>query len=197
MNRRSDPQGREHPDPHELGRPIPLWVLAVAGLLALWGVWYILDAGPLTDARHGDVRTLDDLRAKPGPAAGAAADGAAIYAARCVACHQASGAGLPGVFPPLAGSEWVLGAERALLQILLHGAEGELTVKGQVYKGAMPAFGAQLADAELAAVASHIRKQWGNEAAAIETAAVARERAASKDRQAPWKGDAELKALLQ
>lgn len=198
QRKESDPQGRENPDPHELGRPIPLWVLGVAALLAAWGVYYILAAGPLVEARYGDVRSLDDLRAKPGAdagAAGAAVDGAAIYAARCVACHQATGAGLPGVFPPLAGSDWVLGAEKVLLQILLHGAEGELTVKGQVYKGAMPAFGAQLADAELAAVASHIRKQWGNDATPIDVAAVARERAASKERQTPWKGDAELTAL--
>lgn len=197
MTRPSDPQGRENPDPHELRRPIPLWVLAFAALLVLWGVYYIVDSGPLVESRYGDLRTLDDLRAKPGAGAAAgSADGAALYAARCVACHQATGAGLPGVFPPLAGSEWVLGNEKALVQILLHGAEGELTVKGVVYRGVMPAFGAQLADAELAAVASHIRRQWGNSAAPIDAAAVARERAASKERQTPWKGDAELKALL-
>jgi mono/diheme cytochrome c family protein len=191
-------EGRENPDPQELSRPIPLAVLGFALLMVLWGVWYILSSHSFVAPEYGDARSLDDLRAKTA-ATGAAgtADGAAIYAARCVACHQASGAGLPGVFPPLAGSEWVLGAEKALLQILLHGAEGELTVKGTVYKGAMPAFGAQLADAELAAVASHIRQQWGNQAAPIAVAAVASEREASKERQTPWKGDAELKALLQ
>ena len=73
-------------------------------------------------------------------------DGKQVYTANCVACHQATGAGLPSVFPPLDDSEWVIGEPRVLANILLHGVDGELTVKGTAYKGAMPAFG-QLGDA--------------------------------------------------
>ena len=64
--------------------------------------------------------------------------------------------GLPGVFPPLDGSEWVNGDARIVANILLHGVSGPIAVKGSNFSGAMPPF-AQLSDAELAAVASHVR----------------------------------------
>ncbi|EWS55601.1 MULTISPECIES: cytochrome c [unclassified Methylibium] len=122
-------------------------------------------------------------------------DGTAAYASRCVACHQASGAGLPGVFPPLAGSEWVVGKETTLIALVLHGASGPLTVKGGTYNGVMPAFGAQLQDAELAAVLTHIRSQWGNAAAPVTADAVAAVRKDTAARTEPYKGDVELAPL--
>ena len=93
-------------------------------------------------------------------------DGKAVFAAQCAACHQATGKGLPGVFPPLDGSEWVQGNTRILANILLHGINGEISVAGATYSGAMPAF-QQLGDAELAAVASYIRSAWSNKAGAL------------------------------
>jgi len=197
MNPGSRQERRENPDPQELSRPIPWAVLVFALACAVWGSLYIATSGPFVAAEHGDGRSLDDLRAQASttrPGAGMA-DGAALYAARCAACHQASGAGLPGVFPPLAGSEWVLGKEALLIQILLHGIEGELRVKETVYKGSMPAFGAQLDDAELAAVASHVRRQWGNGAGPVTAAAVTAQRQASAQRKTPWQGEAELATL--
>src|SRR5690606_35395740 len=108
----------------------------------------------------GDQRTAADLR--PATArAGQGVDGQQVYNAHCVACHQASGKGLPGVFPPLVGSEWVSGDERILANIVLHGVNGEMSVMGQTYKGAMPPF-AHLSDAELAAVLNHVRSTWTN-----------------------------------
>ena len=118
-----------------------------------------------------------------------------MYAARCVACHQASGAGLAGVFPPLVASEWVDGKASTLAAILLHGINGPLTVKGNAYNGAMPAFGAQLQDAEIAAVLTHIRSQWGNAAEAITADAVAQVRKDTVTQTAPYKGDADLTAM--
>ena len=56
---------------------------------------------------------------------------------------------------------------------VLHGASGPLTVKGGRFDGAMPPFGAQLNDAELAAVLTHIRSSWGNNAPAVDAASVA------------------------
>jgi len=49
--------------------------------------------------------------------------GARIYAANCVACHQADGNGLPGIYPPLAGSEW-LGEENRVVRLVLGGLSG-------------------------------------------------------------------------
>ena len=185
---------RENPDPEEAGNPIPRWVLGLALLLALGSAYYILRVNASTATEYGDQRTVSDLRQQPKPAGGAAsaADGATIFAARCAACHQATGAGLPGVFPPLAGSNWVNGRDTTVIQIVLHGIQGSLTVNGVKYNGAMPNFGAQLSDAESAAVLTHVRSQWGNKAGAVGAQEVAAQRAATAKRNEPWQGDADL-----
>ncbi|MGH8849258.1 MAG: c-type cytochrome, partial [Polaromonas sp.] len=77
--------------------------------------------------------------------------------------------------------------------ILLHGVIGEMTVMGNSFKGAMPAF-QQLSDAELAAVASYIRAEWSNKAGAIKPELFEAERKAST-RTTPFNGGAEVKAL--
>ena len=120
-------------------------------------------------------------------------DGQALFAPHGAARHQATGKGLPGVFPPLDGSEWVQGDPRVLANILLHGVNGDITVAGASYNGAMPPFH-QLADAELAALASFIRSNWSNKADAVQPALFEKERKASP-RSTPFEGGAALKAL--
>jgi mono/diheme cytochrome c family protein len=122
------------------------------------------------------------------------ADGAAIFAAQCASCHQAAGTGVPGAFPPLAGSNWVNGRDVTLTQILLHGIQGTLTVNGTAYNGAMPSFG-HLSDADIAAVLTYVRSQWGNKAGAVGTALVSTQRAATSTRSEPWHGDSDLTKL--
>jgi mono/diheme cytochrome c family protein len=92
-------------------------------------------------------------------AAGApAADGAALFALHCAACHRADGTGTVGLAPTLKGEHWArLGADRGYLPtVLVHGISGAIKVGGTTFVGAMPAF-AQLADDELAALATHVR----------------------------------------
>ncbi len=113
-------------------------------------------------------------------------DGARIYAATCQACHQMTGLGLPSQFPPLVGSEWVLGNEDRLVMIVLHGLVGEIEVKGEAFNGAMPALGRTFTDPEIAAVASYVRRSWGNKAAPISVATVTRVRLAQAARTRPW-----------
>ncbi len=196
MSNESEPghraQQRETTEPSERSRPIPLIVALITLAVVVTGVLYILFSEPFGPADLGDRRTLADLRpaaARPGQGA----DGQQVFNANCVACHQATGKGLPGVFPPLDGSEWVTGDARVLANIVLHGVTGEISVAGQTYKGAMPAF-AQLGDAELAAVLSHVRSAWSNKAAAIKADLIATERKASA-RTTPFAGGDELKAL--
>ena len=189
-------QERENADPSERVQPMPLLAAAVTLVMVLFGAGYVLMSDPFGDATLGDRRTVADLRAaKPGApgAPTAAADGKAIFTGNCVACHQATGKGLPGLFPPLDGSEWVRGDERTLINILLHGISGEIEVLGASYKGVMPPF-KQLSDAEIAAVATHIRSQWSNTAKPITTDAVTAERKVST-RDTPFDGGAALKAL--
>lgn len=187
---------RENPEPDEKNYPVPKVVLAVAATLVIWAVAYIVRTGRDDDPALGDQRTMASLEARPKGAAGAA-DGAQIYASHCVACHQATGAGLPGVFPPLAGSEWVTGADKVTANILLHGITGQLTVKGTAYNGAMPAFKDKLNDHEIAAVLTHIRSNFGNTAAKVSAELVKAERDAGKDRTRPWNGDDDLGKLKQ
>ena len=187
---RTPAQAREQAEPSERTQPIPLVAAAVTLAMVLAGAAYIFLSEPFGSAGLGDRRTLADLR---GPAAGAAADGKQLFTAHCAACHQASGKGLPGVFPPLDGSEWVTGDPRILANILLHGVTGEMTVGGNVFKGAMPAF-QKLGDAELAAVASYVRSGWTNRAQPIGAGLFAAERKAAS-RSTPFAGGDEIKAL--
>lgn len=184
------PQAREQHDPSERVQPIPLLVAAITLFMVLAGVGYILVSEPFGASALGDRRTLADLR--PAVSTGAV-DGKQVFTANCVACHQATGKGLPGVFPPLDGSEWAAGDERVLANILLHGIDGEITVAGNTFKGSMPPFH-QLGDAELAAVASYVRSAWSNKAPAVKPELFAAERKAGT-RTTPFKGGAELKTL--
>ena len=187
-------QERENAEPEERIRPVPLAAAAITLAMVLFGVVYIFISDPFGNASLGDRRTVADLSGPAPAATGAAVDGKAVFAAQCAACHQATGKGLPGVFPPLDGSEWVQGDTRILANILLHGINGEITVAGATYSGAMPAF-QQLGDAELAAVASYIRSAWSNKAEALPATLFEQERKAGSARTTPFEGGAALKAL--
>lgn len=115
-------------------------------------------------------------------------DGAQLYAQQCVACHQGSGEGLAGAFPPLANSDWVTGDAEVPIKILLSGLGGPIDVNGVTYNGAMPAFGAVFNDEEIAAVVTHIRTNFGNEASEVTIEQVAAIREESGDRGV-WTAD--------
>lgn len=175
---------RERAEPEELRNPVPRWLAVLSLGLIAWGTWYYFDNAGFP-AGAGDRRTA--LVRAPADQV----DGAAVYAAQCVSCHQASGKGLAGVFPPLAGSRWVTGEPARVVQILLHGINGAIEVQGQQYNGVMPAFG-HLADGEIAAVLSYVRSSWSNDATSITPAQVAQGRQRYPDREAAWQGGAEL-----
>lgn len=186
---------RENADPDEKVHPLPWFFIMFLGAMGMWGAFYIVATPSGETSAYGDQRTVALLR-PPVAAAGAAAalDGKQIFGAKCAACHQATGMGVAGVFPPLAGAEWVVGSEKVLVSLLLHGVQGELVVKGNTYKGVMPAFGT-LADAEIAAVLTYIRSDWGNQAPAITAATVKAQREATKDQVGAYAGGAALSAL--
>lgn len=179
-------QKREKNEPEEMQSPVPRSLAIMSVLLIAWGGWYYFqNVGYPSGA--GDRRTPIRIATE--------VDGGAVYAGNCVACHQASGMGLAGVFPPLVGSDWVLKDDARLVQILLHGIQGELVVNGVTYNGVMPAF-PQLSDAELAAVLTYIRREWGNSGTPISTDQVAEGRARFPDRSGPWGGGAELNEVF-
>ena len=140
---------------------------------------------------HGDY--LRKLVGTPRKAPGA---GENIYEMACLPCHQPEGKGLPGVYPPLAGSDWVRGDKDRLIKVLLHGLTGPVTVGGQKFGGdpasvPMPAMGG-LTDEQIADVLSFVRSGFGQQAPPVTAAEVKAVRATTTGRQLPWTA-AELK----
>jgi mono/diheme cytochrome c family protein len=169
------------------------------GAMAACSIIYICGMRSDLGSQYGDSRTVSTLMpaivAKAGSAS-AAIDGGQLFTAKCSACHQATGLGIPGVFPPLAGSEWVLGSDKVLVQIPLHGVTGALQVKGATYHGTMPPFDT-LSDAEVAAVLTYVRSHFTNSAPAVSPATVAAGRAATQSHKVPFNGGAEIKQAGQ
>lgn len=195
---------REKPEPAEGFTPMPLVLLGFVSfmifLCSVYLVHYRGGVGPSAqdlDFKEAALVYDDRYDPKKAPAAGGKkeltpeqilAKGKQLYAT-CATCHQPNGAGVPGAFPPLAGSEWVTEGEGRLIRLLLHGLGGPIQVKGNTYNGAMPAFGPGSGynwnDEKISHVLSYIRHEWGNNASFITREQVEAVRKA-ESRKAPW-----------
>lgn len=192
---------RERQEPSDGNEPISLWMMTfLMAVVAFGGFYLAMFSGgfraDVFDHRQG-------IAGAAGAAAGAtsapveltlAQKGERVFKQNCVACHGAGGAGQPGVFPTLIGTTWVNGSEKRLAGILLHGLMGPLDINGTIYNGAMPAWGAQLSDEQIAAVTSYIRSSWGNNAPEITPEQIAAARDLFADRTSPWTAE-ELLAI--
>ncbi|MBU6429801.1 MAG: cytochrome c, partial [Cyanobacteria bacterium REEB65] len=105
-------------------------------------------------------------------AAASAPDGKALFAANCAACHQSTGLGVPGTFPPLAGSEVPNGPAARHIHFVLDGHSGPLTVQGKPFNGTMPPFKGQLSAPQIAAIITYERSAWGNHGGPVSAAQV-------------------------
>jgi nitrite reductase (NO-forming) len=148
----------------------------------------VLDArGP-----NGEAPAKPRITSAPAPAAPAAATaseptgpykfdaakGDQLYGARCAACHQPTGMGIPAAFPPLKGNSAVLDPDPAKqIDTILHGLHGQ-EIDGTMYATPMPPFGSLLTDAEIADIANHERTSWGNQAKHVTAEDVKARRAA-------------------
>jgi mono/diheme cytochrome c family protein len=185
-------QAREPPEPYEQTRAIPAWLAVLAVVLALWGAVYLALYAGNDWGIYGDRRSLAALKPLQTSAAGGATmDGKALFLTHCSACHQPTGLGIPGAFPPLAASGQVNGQPAILAKIMLLGVTGKLTVQGSIYTGQMPPF-AQLSDAEIAAIGSYERSSFGNTMAPLDAGLVAKVRGGLQGRTKPLTGDEEL-----
>tara|TARA_R100000935_G_C2767474_1_gene136246 strand:+ start:233 stop:688 length:456 start_codon:yes stop_codon:yes gene_type:complete len=86
--------------------------------------------------------------------------GEEVYTNLCVTCHLPSGKGIPGNFPPLAGSDWLTDKRTESLKAIKYGLAGPIVVNGENYNNAMAAQG--LSDQEVADVMNYISNTWGN-----------------------------------
>jgi len=167
--------------PPSVGRlAIPVWIFIVALLLGYRGCVHVDRAGgafAFNSGIYGPYRTareVDGVQPSTGGVEDVIRKGRVNYGNLCSGCHQSSGTGTPGVFPPLVGSEWVLdeGPNR-IIAIVLRGLQGPLTVAGKQFNGAMAEFGSnpQVSDEDIAAVLTYIKnsKEWGQETGQIVT----------------------------
>jgi mono/diheme cytochrome c family protein len=106
----------------------------------------------------------------------------------CNGCHMPTGLGLPGINPPLAGSDWVTGGTERLIRVVLHGLAGPISVNGKpfVTAAAMPGWGATMSDDDVANALTYIRNTWGNQASLVTKEQVAAVREATKARSSQW-----------
>lgn len=110
--------------------------------------------------------------------------GAEVYGIVCATCHQAHGGGEPGKAPTLRGSEWALGDPARFAKILLHGLGGPIVIDGETWDQEMPRFEGTPRD--LAAVATFVRRSWGNGAEPIAPDLVEEVRRATAGRTQPF-----------
>ncbi len=97
-------------------------------------------------------------------------DGAKVYAGTCIACHQATGLGMPNLFPPLAGSDYLKDKNKTITSVI-KGLTGPVTVNGTTFNGVMPP--STLKDEEIAAALTYVYASWGNDGTKVTAAEVA------------------------
>ena len=135
----------------------------------------------------------DDIKAS-------AERGKAIFMQTCMACHQPTGLGIPGAFPPFDGSEYVQGDTKRLVALVIKGYMGPIEVKGQKFNNILIAVDTQFPilkeNAKLADVLNYIRTAWSNKAdTAITPDFIQKIRDEFKDRTTPWNAEDLAKAF--
>jgi mono/diheme cytochrome c family protein len=189
---------REKEEPHEGFSPVPIFLMFVFAALCFWAGVYLM--------KYSGNFQADAFSPDFNPAAGAPKAveislfdrGAKVFRSQCAACHQAEGTGVPGVYPPLAGSSWVAGHPEVMSRILINGLNGKIEVKGNTYNGNMPAFGPgglALSDKDIAGVITFVRQSWGNNASEVTVQMIADYTADYSARSTPWTAE-ELKEGL-
>jgi mono/diheme cytochrome c family protein len=189
------PPARSHsndPEPSVAPGTLPIWIFVALAVALFWGMVYLdSHAGGFNSKVYQHFSSSNELVALVpyDPERAAFNKGSGVYGRTCFACHQPTGAGTPGLFPPLAGSEWVLANDPSrIIRIALNGVGGSITVKGQPWALSMPpiAKDANLSDEDLAAVLTYVRKSWGNNAPTVTPQQVAAVRKEVGNRSSNW-----------
>ncbi|GAB4021292.1 hypothetical protein GCM10028808_65610 [Spirosoma migulaei] len=129
------------------------------------------------------------------------ASGRQLYLNTCSGCHGTDGAGLSRFGPPLIGSDWVLGDEKRLALVLLHGMEGPVEINKRVYDApeilpVMPSH-STMDDASITSILMYIRNEWGNNAGPIGKRTVGMTRVLAQGRVVPWTAKELNKYILE
>jgi mono/diheme cytochrome c family protein len=185
-------------EPTAADRPLPALAFGVLAALLFWGDMYVMNHGADLMGRGGSFPEelydpIDSYASlelmHPKKAGSLFDDGRLAYQKYCQACHQPGGLGQPGMFPPLAGSDWVLAdGPNRLIRIVLDGLTGPITVNGQQFNNVMVPWRDTIQDdRELAAVLTYVRNEWGNKASEVPVEKITQVREATKNRTGrPW-----------
>jgi nitrite reductase (NO-forming)/hydroxylamine reductase len=126
--------------------------------------------------RAAEVHAAETIQ---GAAKARMAAGEQVFQTYCQACHQANGQGLPGAFPPLAGSDYLLADPKRGIVAVLMGVSGQITVSGQKFDSVMPHLN-YLSDEQIADALTYVLNSWGNDGGVIVPQQVAEIRATAK-----------------
>lgn len=118
--------------------------------------------------------TIEDETVTPELAAGKM-----VYDAYCKACHMDNGKGVPGMNPPLAETDWVVGDKTRLINVVLNGLSDPIEINGEIYQNAMASF-SFLSDQQISDVLTYVRQSFGNEAGEVTMEEVKKVRADNK-----------------
>jgi len=120
-------------------------------------------------AEGGAIQSIPAAAIEPAPATRTLEErrmlGERVYNSNCLACHQPDGKGIPGAFPPLAKSDYLMADKNRAVATVLHGLEGPITVNGQTFNSIMPKL--LLTDDDVANVLTFVRNSWGNQGDAV------------------------------
>jgi mono/diheme cytochrome c family protein len=187
---------REKPEPSAEVTPIPIWLTGVIAFAFCWAaVYFGIFNGGLSGNVYNEYESspavLFPLPAKAGGGAVVVKEktqveqGAEVYA-QCQVCHQPTGMGVPGQFPPLAKSPYVNGGDKRMIAIMLKGLQGSVTVEGKQFNGAMPAWEPVLTPKKIAAAATYVRQAFGNSAPAVTEGQVVAAKKEFANQATPW-----------
>ncbi len=177
-------------------KPLPIWLYLICGFalfmagssftgLGNFGLGQ-LDQGP------GGPAISSSTASQAAEVVDPVALGKKVYGGNCANCHQSTGQGQPGTYPPLVNSEWVLGSKERLAALLLKGIQGPLNVCGSTYSAAvMPAQESALSPDKIANLMTYLRASWGNKAGPVTTDEVNAAKTKFTSQTAPY-SEAEL-----
>lgn len=176
-------------EPTVSSNSVPVWMFISLGLLVFWGALYLDSYGGGFSSRvyppYLSEKQLADLAPKDG--GDVMGKGKDVYSRTCMPCHQPTGMGTPGTFPPLAGSDWAQApGPNRIIRIVLNGLQGPLKVNGTDWNNAMVPWRDTLSDQEIAAVVSYIRNEWGNKGSVVKPEQVKAIRDETKAKDGQW-----------
>ncbi len=99
--------------------------------------------------------------------------GGEVYKAYCQTCHQPTGMGLPNVYPPLAGSDYIKNSPKAtIIDNVSNGLKGSITVNGKKFNNVMVPLPANYTNDDAAAAITYVLNSWGNNGGVVTAAEV-------------------------